>query len=159
VTVSVVVAWLLVGDSPDYAPAVRRVTEKIKDARARMISRQDDLAGDLTTADAAISEYVKTLRAVDLSGCPSDFDSAYIAHMQASEALLDEVRRASGGRGIVRSAILAIYAAFGLGSASSEDVAGIVGLSTKAKGLWEEVGSTRHQVENVALRYGVTLQE
>ena len=53
-------------------------------------------------ASGVVAQYVAGLRAIDLRGCPSDFQKAYLRHIQAWESLQNQMASNQGLSGFLK---------------------------------------------------------
>jgi hypothetical protein len=89
----VFVAIRFVGDSPQRAEIP---TQQVSDATRIESVLQQDVTTNSGTQSAA--DVVARMRAIDLTGCPNDFKSAYVAHIHAWELMADVQREAAAHR-------------------------------------------------------------
>lgn len=132
--------------------------------RADSIQRIEQvLKADSKTSEGAttVAEIAIRMRAIDLKGCPTEFVSAYIAHVHAWEEAATVERefaefseRYNSGNAFVEAFVRGIVFDFGMiGEASSAQSE----LRTKYQRANSQIQQTFHRVEEIAVELGATL--
>ncbi len=89
----VFIAIRFVGDS---LQRVETPKQQVSDVTRIEAVLQQDVT--VTVEAQSIEEAVARMRAIDLTGCPNDFKSAYVAHIHAWELMADVQREAAAHR-------------------------------------------------------------
>lgn len=161
-TLSVLVAVVLVaihfaGD----ASQIHEPTHRQPSAAAQIESvLQQDAAA--SAAAKTVIEVVSRMRAIDLTGCPNDFKSAYLAHIHAWELMVDVEREAAAfkadsesGAALVESFIRGFLGdPFGK---VNEISAAQNQLQKNFQTASQQVRDSFHRVEELAVSHGANL--
>jgi len=144
------------------AEKARRAEEERAKERVRNIERV--LAADkgTTTGVRSVAEVVARMRAISLAGCPTEFSSAYLAHIHAWESVAVVERKAialkneSESTGALVEAFIRGVLLDPFGKAN-EIKAEFRHLQAEYEVANREVKQTFHKVEQIAVAQGATL--
>jgi hypothetical protein len=134
-----------------------------EEERARKSIERVLAADKGTTAGAtSVAQVVNRMRAIDTAGCPNDFRAAYLAHIHAWEMMADVEKDAialkadsESGATLVESFIRGFLGdPFGK---ANEIQAAQTQLQRNYQAANQQIKSTFHRVEEVAVLHGVTL--
>ena len=116
-----------------------------------------------TTAGVnSVEEIVSRMRAIDISGCPNDFRSAYIDHVHAWEAMANveqqaiQLKNESNSAGAYVEAFVRGFMLDPFGK-SNEEMQAQNQLQREANSAKQQIIQTWNQVEGVAVANGAIL--
>lgn len=132
----------------------RQINQALKDPRIR---RED--------AARIYEKYGQQLRSMDMSGCPLDFQTAYLEYIHSVEDVATQLRKQPEGFGL--GALLGLL---GLATGNLAGGAAVLsGIDRAAKGksaldktteaAIEKIREGRRKIEVIALQHGVWIQE
>lgn len=153
----VFVAIRIAGDSPQH---VETTTQQVNDAANIEAVLQQDVTTNRGAQSAA--DVVARMRAIDLTGCPNDFRSAYVAHIHAWELMADVQREAAAHRADSESgsamveALIRGFMGDPFGKAN-EIVTAENQLQRNYQTALQQIRATFHRVEELAVTHGANL--
>ena len=129
-------------------------------------SIEQALAQDSRTSDNAqtVAEVVVRMRAIDLSHCPNDFKSAYLAHIHAWESVAQAQQKAAAfeannpAGGVLIESFIRGFLGDPMGKANEMN-AGQSELRRRFQAASDEVKATFNHVEEVAVAHGAKLPQ
>jgi len=158
--VLVAVVFVVIHFAGDSAQHVETPKQQVSDAtRIESVLQQD-----ATTSGGAQSaaDVVARMRAIDLTGCPNDFKSAYVAHIHAWELMADVQRDAVAHRADSESgsamveALIRGFMGDPFGKAN-EIVTAENQLQRSYQTALQQIRATFHRVEELAVTHGANL--
>lgn len=138
---------------------VLKADKEIGDHLMALVPKGDPTDGDLALYALAIQGSVKQQRDISLSGCPTEFVTAYIEHVRAWEDFGDTLRN----RPQIPSGMEALVGGFIRGmmgditGGAGEIQASIQSWINQLKEAEGQVKSSWRNVEDVAIRHGAQL--
>jgi uncharacterized protein YceK len=132
----------------DSTSSVQAKRQRYADAITAVLARDKQLSDWAVTeiekganAPAVLQLCVDEMRKIDLTGCPAEFQQAYLKHVYAWSEVPPLMRKYEGVRGFFTALL--------------EGAAGTYDGDAEAKRIQKGIRDTLLEVETIALRYGV----